>query len=196
MKKEIKWLNGLKGISALLIYFHHIVLNFYPAIYYGDGSISKTNTGIDIKLSKESYGILVRGNFFLCLLFTITAFIFAYKRFADLYNGNDNFKVCAKRYIQLLSITLTTGAFYYFLVDVCTLLNINKFSLINELNFIEFIEHNLFYQWFISDTTILSTLWSMKYSFLCAVIALLFSSFSSRDRWYMPIVYIIIGCGT
>lgn len=72
--KRILYLDGLKGISCLFIFFHHFMLAFFPATYYG-----ATHTSFlyqfDTFLSSSPLGIIVNGNFFVHIFILISGYV-------------------------------------------------------------------------------------------------------------------------
>lgn len=77
-KKRIDWLDGIKGISCLFIFFHHFCLQYFPAAYFGNSQPSRLN-GFDTFLSTSPLGIIVNGNFFVHLFIFISGYVITYQ---------------------------------------------------------------------------------------------------------------------
>jgi len=187
MKGKLKFITGLKGLCALVVFCHHFTLTFYSGSYYGETVPKMTSTGFEYLFSYKPYGVILNGNFAVCIFITITGFLYAYKVFCGEYKNKDLFLVCLRRFLKLSIPCLIVGIIYN-LIDFA----INKHV---QISFFEFIGHILLYQWFTVDGSILSVLWPMKYFFLGSIISLFISNFSSPKRWYSPIIYMYFALG-
>lgn len=73
-KKRIDWLDGIKGISCLFIFFHHFCFQYFPSTYWGTAEKSMAN-GFDTFLSQSPLGLIVNGNFFVHLFILISGYV-------------------------------------------------------------------------------------------------------------------------
>mgnify|MGYP002625442117 CR=1 FL=1 len=76
---RVPWLDGLKGLACLGVFTHHFMLAFFRASYFGGEAPSMTASGLDTRLSYEPYGVLINGNFWVCVFLVISSFLLAAK---------------------------------------------------------------------------------------------------------------------
>ena len=170
--KRINWLDGIKGISCLFIFFHHFCLNYFPATYSGSASPSHAN-GFDIMLASSPFGFIVNGNFFVHLFifisgYVITATIISYKpEKVGIF--------LFKRYLKLL-FPLAVYTFVMFLIKVYAKLGETNFviEIIKELY--RSIKALLFGVLFTGDTYLGTHLWMLNIIFLGGIFVSIISS--------------------
>lgn len=96
--KKLAYLEGLRGVAALVVVFHHLVLMFYPALNFGEetNSISKF-------FATTPLNIFYNGDFAVCLFFVLSGYVLSYK-----YILSNNPQVLVgyaiKRYFRLLPL--------------------------------------------------------------------------------------------
>lgn len=73
-KKRIQWLDGLKWIACLMVFFSH----FY-GFFYGKCDVKPKVHSILAAFLDSSYNILINGNFWMCMFCVISGY-FAYKK--------------------------------------------------------------------------------------------------------------------
>ena len=64
--KKLDYIDGLKGIGALMVFFCHFVFAFYYAAYSLTGDAVNTNSGIEITIGKTPLNLLYSGNSAVC----------------------------------------------------------------------------------------------------------------------------------
>lgn len=71
---RIKWIDGLKGLASLMIFFHHFVLAFIPALYYGNTVKTNlfTNEG---SLADSPFLFFVGGHFLVSLFLMLSGLV-------------------------------------------------------------------------------------------------------------------------
>jgi len=192
--EKINWINGLKGLACIGVFCHHFFLTFYDGIYYGKETASKTVSGIDTMMGYKPFGVLLNGNFYVCLFIMISAFLYAGKIMkADINDKKvDYFKVCIQRYLRLMPSVALIGVIYYVLMKVLLATGLNYINVDSTLSVPELIQHILLYQWVTYDPSIIGPLWCMYILFLGTFISIFLSKLSNKERWYMPLIYLII----
>ena len=122
-KSRLTYLDGLRGISALIVVFSHIILLFYPSLYTGNIS---TNHGLDIEnwYAFSLINIITNGDFMVCIFFVLSGYVLGKK-----YRFNNQVEELIsgiyKRYIRLVIPVLSTVLGVY-------LLHINQLLIIIE----------------------------------------------------------------
>lgn len=97
--KRIYWLDGLKGLSCLFIFFTHFCLWYFPATCYGSAETSHLN-GFDTFLADSPLGIIVNGNFFVHLFILISGYVITYQVISMKHEKLGFFLF--KRYLKLI----------------------------------------------------------------------------------------------
>ena len=126
--KRLYWIDGLKGIACIMIFIHHFMLAFFPASYYGEGAMIHGNNGWEVGLSQSPVGVLINGNFWVCVFCLVSGLVQSYK----IYNSNDFSKLpndMVKRYFRF------TGPIFVVSFIVFIMLQTNMFwnAEINEI---------------------------------------------------------------
>lgn len=197
-KEKILWINGLKGLACLAVFFHHFLNSYYPATLYGnDASYIKTASGFEASFSNRPWGFIINGNFAVTIFVLLAAFLASIKIFKlnEQDAHIDFFKICFDRYLRLMRPVAFWGIFYFVLMKICLAFGFNESNFIPPCNFKQLILHILLYQWFTEDTFVIGPLWTMKALLLGVFIAMFVSLFSSKKRWFMPFIYLVIALG-
>lgn len=79
--KKIQYLNGLRGVAAFEVVFHHFVLAFYPALFSGPGIPTHLAAGEEVAASGSFLNLLWDGNFAVCIFFVLSGFVLSHKFF-------------------------------------------------------------------------------------------------------------------
>ena len=80
--RKIQYLDGLRGLAAFVVVFHHFILAFYPALFLGTKE-AQTHLagGEEAFMSGSVFNILYSGNFAVCIFFVLSGFVLSYKFF-------------------------------------------------------------------------------------------------------------------
>lgn len=116
MKKQnrIEWLDGLRGIACILIFVHHFLLMFYPAIHFGE-SVPSQCRGFDIYLSQSPLSVIVNGNFLVALFCVISGVVISLQ-VMSMQDNNKLADVIVKRYLRLMFPVIPLGFLVYFML--------------------------------------------------------------------------------
>lgn len=77
---KISYLDGIRGLAALLVFFHHFFLVFYGAYYNWDPAYTHLN-GWDIKYGKSAFSVFTNGQYCVCIFFVLSGFVLSHKYF-------------------------------------------------------------------------------------------------------------------
>lgn len=113
--KKLTYIDGLKGIGALMVYFCHFVFAFYYAAYSLLPESSHTVSGIEIVLGKTPLNLLYSGNAAVCLFLVFSGFVLCLSYFST--RDRSRLKSSAwKRYFRLMPMILITNLLIFFLM--------------------------------------------------------------------------------
>jgi peptidoglycan/LPS O-acetylase OafA/YrhL len=79
--KKISYLNGLRGVAALQVVFHHFILAFYPALFSGPGIPTHMAGSAEVNASGSVLNLIWDGNFAVCIFFVLSGFVLSHKFF-------------------------------------------------------------------------------------------------------------------
>jgi peptidoglycan/LPS O-acetylase OafA/YrhL len=121
--RKIKYLDGLRGVAALQVVFHHFVLAFYPALFSGGEIKTHLNDGLEVWASGSPLNLIWDGNFSVTIFFILSGFVLSYKFF----HTKDRKIITAsavKRYFRLALPTAFSILFAYILMKFSWMYNI------------------------------------------------------------------------
>ena len=75
---KIAYLDGLRGLAAFLVFFHHFLLIFCIS-YYSFNPATVQFSGWEIKYGRSILSVLSNGNFFVCVFFVLSGFVLSRK---------------------------------------------------------------------------------------------------------------------
>lgn len=175
---RIAWIDGLKGISCLLIFTHHFTLEYFSACYYGADHASRLPFEIDTRFSYEPYGVLLNGNFWMCVFLTLSAFLAASNVLRHC-GGDWQEKIAGsiiKRYIRLLVPCASGGILYWGLCRYVAPRFACYLLLESPVTFGKLLWHLLVQMWIMPDTEILGPYWMLYLilwgTFIAVILAL------------------------
>ena len=79
--RKIKYLDGLRGLAAFVVVFHHFILAFYPALFFGDNATPHLRAGLEAFVSGTPINLLYNGNFAVSIFFVLSGYVLSYKFF-------------------------------------------------------------------------------------------------------------------
>ncbi|MFL5730468.1 MAG: acyltransferase family protein [Cytophagaceae bacterium] len=101
---HILYLDGLRGVAALVVCVHHFLVAFYPAMHSGDPKSSHFSLDLNFAegyFTNTPLNILYGGNFCVCIFFVLSGLVLSYRFMRD----RDEEIIIAsavKRYIRLI----------------------------------------------------------------------------------------------
>ena len=115
--KKLDYIDGLKGIGALMVFFCHFIFAFYYAAYSLTGDAVNTNSGIEIVIGKTPLNLLYSGNSAVCLFLVFSGFVLCLSYFHTRDKGR--LKSAAwKRYFRLMPMILMINTVIYVLMSL------------------------------------------------------------------------------
>jgi peptidoglycan/LPS O-acetylase OafA/YrhL len=116
---KFRYLDGLRGLAALIVVIDHFAISFFPAAT--DGSVHTTHGALESVVQSTPLHLLVSGNFSVCIFFVLSGFVLSAKFFRT---GNRQVVIASaiKRYfrlalpvlacVMLAFILMSTNAFF------------------------------------------------------------------------------------
>jgi peptidoglycan/LPS O-acetylase OafA/YrhL len=99
MNQRIKWIDGLKGLASVLIFLHHFILAFYPAMYYGS-SVPSHLFGIEYLLTDSPLMSFFGGHFLVCVFLMLSGIVLSIQS-KKIVTIKQLFTTIIKRYLKL-----------------------------------------------------------------------------------------------
>lgn len=190
---RITWIDGLKGIACLLIFTHHFALEYFNGSYFGPAVESRLPFGIDIRLSYEPYGVLVNGNFWVCVFVTLAAFLTA---FSVLRHCGGDWQekisgIIVKRYVRLVIPCGAAGVLYWALRQYLVPRFEAYYGLENQLSFVKMLWHTLVKMWIVADVEALGPYWMLYIIFWGTFIAIILALATKYSKkWVLPFFFL------
>jgi peptidoglycan/LPS O-acetylase OafA/YrhL len=99
--RKIHYLDGLRGLAAFVVVFHHFILAFYPALFLGSDTQTHFGAGREDFLSGSVFNLFYNGNFMVCIFFVLSGFVLSYKFFVK-KDHEILTQSASKRYLRLV----------------------------------------------------------------------------------------------
>lgn len=113
--KKLDYIDGLKGIGALMVYLCHFVFAFYYAAYTLLPEHVNTKTGVEILIGKTPLNFLYNGNGAVCLFLVFSGFVLCLSYFRT--RDRARLKAGArKRYFRLMPVILAVNVLIFILM--------------------------------------------------------------------------------
>lgn len=197
-EKKIGYLEGLRGLAALMVVTYHHFYGFFPNLLYPN------KNKLFSTISATPVNIFYNGHFAVYLFFVLSGFVLSYKFFKF-----KDFKIltssASRRYLRLLPPVLFSILISYFLLKLSFFFNkdaslITRCCLATYFNFkpdiLSVLYDSFISSFFINGSTYNIVLWTIKYemlgSFLIFGIAGIFGSLRNRFIFYIIILLLTI----
>lgn len=182
--RRITWVDGLKGIACLLIFTHHFSLEYFSCAYFGKEMESLLPFQLDIELSYQPYGVLINGNFWVCIFVTLASFLTAV---SVLRHCAENWQeklsgMIIKRYVRLAIPCGLAGILYWLLRQFLAGRFAYYRGLENNLSFVRMLWHAFVKTWIVPDDEVLGPYWMLYIVFWGTFIAILLALATRYSR--------------
>lgn len=77
-QNKIGYLEGLRGLAALVVVAHHFMLGFYTAAYDGNPERAHTD-GLELAFYASPLNVIANGNFCVMIFFVLSGFVLSHK---------------------------------------------------------------------------------------------------------------------
>jgi peptidoglycan/LPS O-acetylase OafA/YrhL len=110
--KRIFYLDGLRGLAAFIVLVSHVIVAFYPALYFG----AEGRAGFQFEdwLSKSPLFVVYSGTFAVFVFFVLSGFVIA----SSSQRTRQSFLLLSvRRFLRLFSPSLASVIFAYLLIN-------------------------------------------------------------------------------
>lgn len=168
--EKLGYLEGLRGLAALVVVFNHYVFAFYPALNSGDPKEMHTRLAFEMYIFNTPFlNLFYAGNFSVCIFFILSGFVLSKsyfeKREKDILAYN-----AVRRYFRLVMPVFLT---------VIVSLILKKFSLFYNVQASEITK----------SLSWLKQLWNIQPSLYSAVQQGLYGTFINNENSYNPVLW-------
>lgn len=111
--RKLDYLESLRGIAAFSVVISHLVIGFYPALFWGKTDQIHTQTGIELMISKTPLYLLYNGAFAVAIFFVLSGFVLSYKFFKDENSRIALVPIVCKRYTRLFPPVIVSNILAY-----------------------------------------------------------------------------------
>ncbi len=199
MGEKIGYLDGLRGVAALVVVFLHFVLSFYPSMTNGDPRTIHLGS-IEVLMSATPVNLLYNGNFAVCIFFILSGFVLTFKFFKS---GKQEWLKSGiiRRYFRLLPVVVTSilAVFVFLMLSLFYDGTVKFYSGGSLLGVYSMIQPRIqdalseaFFGVFINGShSYNNVLWTMQIEFYGSLMAFVFAMFfrGMKNRW---IIYLAL----
>ncbi|MDD5396582.1 MAG: acyltransferase [Candidatus Moranbacteria bacterium] len=187
--RKIQYLDGLRGLAAFVVVFHHFVYAFYPALFLGSNTRTHLKMGEEVFASGSILNLLYSGNFAVCIFFVMSGFVLSHKFF--LQKDHAIIKESAiKRYVRLV-VPVAFSVFCAYILMKFSLFYNQQAALVSgsnwlgefwrfNPNFLDAVRQTFVGAFFSSVFDYNVTLWSIAYEFIGSFIVFGFLAFFGK----------------
>lgn len=194
-------LEGLRGLAAIAVVFHHLSLTFYPAIVFGIGSSSQVHSSLERLISGSPLFILLSGTFPVAIFFVLSGFVLSISYF---YKKDDKKlkSQIIRRYPRLMIPALTSIIICFLLIELGLARNSTS-SLItgsqwllngwtSAPNLLSALQEGFYGIFIHSGSVYNNVLWTMQTEFFGSLLVFILI-FTLRKAKFRNIIYILLG---
>jgi len=193
--KKIKYLEGIRGVAAILVVLHHFLLAFFPAYYFGgDPKTAHLPHQLELLYWQNPLSVITNGEFMVALFFVLSGYVLSRSYFQKpeletLVSG------ASRRFLRLY-IPLAFALILAFIVLRCSFGLIPKTVSITNSNWLSetvpgdhsiktFLSHLLYLTMFNIDGTYVTSTWTISIEFYGSIMvfALLALTHRTRAKW-------------
>jgi peptidoglycan/LPS O-acetylase OafA/YrhL len=199
--EKIKYLDGLRGLAALIVVLSHFVVVFYPALYTGEASEVHFVSELEVVIAGTPLNLLYNGNFAVCIFFILSGYVLTYRFFRD--KDTETLKSGAfRRYIRLLVPVLFSNLVALILMKASLFYNVQAGSItkstfmFTELwkfnpSFWDFLKESFFGVFFLDQCNYNPVLWTMTYEFIGSFMVFILAALIGRFK-YRRLIYAVL----
>lgn len=200
--KHLGYLDGVRGVAALAVVFHHFATAFMPALVFGGAAVS--HSWLEKYVYASPLNLFIGGNFAVCLFFILSGFVLTRKFFQT---GNVEIirSSATRRYVRLMPPILGSVLLAYLLLKLglmrhqeivaatgSTMWLAHQWSIVPQLE--AALREGLWGAMLNGEMSYNSNLWTMQIEFLGSFLVFTFAALfgTLRHRWALYLVMIAV----
>jgi peptidoglycan/LPS O-acetylase OafA/YrhL len=205
-ESRIKYLDGIRGVAAMIVMFHHLITSFYPKLCVRDPFFLDDQSLFMKIIASTPIRIFYHGDFAVSLFLVLSGYVITWKYFNRI---DDNYIASGafRRYFRLTIPALFSCIIAYLILKFDLFFNIKAATITKSVflnapyhfdaNFINMIKFALYDQYcdnFIFETGYNNVLWVGHYLLLGPFIIYSFLAIFGkvRKKWILYIIAIIL----
>lgn len=186
--ERMKWIDGIKGIACVGIFYHHFLLRYAPESYYGE---SAGNSAFCIYLSESPLGFLINGNFWVFLFLLISGYVVCRRVVNTKYEEIPVFAV--SRYLKLAMPIFICETFYYVFYKLKIGGGGQLFTEEDQIHSFLIVPENAFIKvLFFGDTTFAGAFWMMNIIFIGGLFVIAISAVGKKNKRLLMWIFMIV----
>lgn len=195
---KIVYLDGLRGLAALIVVVSHFFQVFAPSVFEGREEIE--HFAFEGIAARTPFNLLFNGNFSVCLFFVLSGYVLSYRFFGT----GDRFIVYSsaiRRYFRLAVPALASVflAYLILVLDLGAYDNIRGMTLSSmpdpfaaDANLLVMLKESLFHTFFTYGSQYNPVLWTMTYELFGSFMIFVFLIVCGRHRIRYAVYAILI----
>lgn len=198
-KKRIEWLDGIKGLSCLMLFILHFLLGFYPAYHFGETQESHLG-GFETWLLNSPLNMFFAGNVFVALFCMISGLVLA-MQVMSMKNPLEKMPgVVIKRYLRLMLPVVPIGFFVWIVLKLGLFYNLEavQYTLsgwlaqfyTGEMSLTSMLGAVFVKIWFYGDDSISTAYWMMSQMFYGSFLAIILGTIYWKIKKYAGLIYL------
>ncbi|OME07846.1 hypothetical protein BSK64_06205 [Paenibacillus odorifer] len=205
---KLKFIDGLRGVAALIVVLNHFAVGFYPALYNGDINQVHTQSNLELIIAKSPLNLIYNGSFAVCIFFLLSGYVLSYKYF-NTKKIDVLVESAVKRYFRLLTPVLASIVLAFLLMKFSLFYNKEAGTLSFstwwlstfwdfDASIIDVVKNAFFGVFFNNDGKYNAVLWTMTYELFGSFIVFGFAALFGRvrRRYLFYIIAIILTYNT
>ncbi|MCI1773539.1 MAG: acyltransferase [Paenibacillus lautus] len=195
---KIVYLDGLRGLAALIVVVSHFFQVFAPSVFEGREEIE--HFAFEGMAARTPFNLLFNGNFSVCLFFVLSGYVLSY-RFFGTGDRSIVYSSAIRRYFRLAVPALASVflAYLILVLDLGAYDNIRGMTLSSmpdpfaaDANLLVMLKESLFHTFFTYGSQYNPVLWTMTYELFGSFMIFVFLIVCGRHRIRYAVYAILI----
>lgn len=199
---QLIYLNGLRGLAALVVVLSHMFYGFYPALHTGHLDDTHTIHGIELLIAKSPLNIVYNGHYAVCVFFVLSGYVITASFFQT---GNPVFliKNTMKRYPRLAIPVLFSVSLSYVLMTLNLFYNQKTVLITHSVNWLnhfwtfnpnlnDMLSEGIYKVFFDGTCTYNRVLWTMTYEFFGSFLTFATAALIGKVRYRFWLYFLMI----
>lgn len=199
-------LEGLRGIAAVIVVFHHYALAFFPALIFGTEDQRHFNSKLEIILASGPLNVLYNGGFAVSVFFVLSGYVLS-RNYHNTFHIKTIINGASKRYFRLMIPVVASSLISFLLLKFSMYYHVQVDSITHSKDWLSscILPDGTWWEWiktsfinvFINyDNRYNPVLWTMTYELLGSLMLfgfLIIQHFSGRKTlfYFLPVVLLI-----